>query len=917
MSDLPPLTPGLADDLATDAGCDCCEGIAPETPLVPANRPGLKAVVYRPGTHADFVASQQAALSGAGAPALAGLKARDTRDFSIALIDAWACVCEVLSFYQERLANEAWLGTAQERRSVVELGRLIGYRPRPGVAAATDLVFTLDDPPGAPPHAPAVTIPAGTRVQSVPGPDEKPQMFETVEPIATQVGWNALVPRQSRSIAPANGQTGTWLQGVATGLKVGDAILITGRERTEQDAGSERWDFRILTAVEADARANRTWIAYARPLGSIDPPGLTAQLDHSLFALRTRASLFGWNAPHPNLLPATTAANYPNQINANHGDWKYDIDTANRRIHLDSIQSAFVIGSWIAMAMPTDFVEAYRITDATDDGRADYAVSARVSRLTLDSNEHLDWFESDYRRVSVYGQSERLAFAEWPVLDPVMGDSIELGGLVDDPGKGRRLVVRGRRAAVRAARRDLSLTVNGSARALLFGEVLALMGPPVPVSPGSSTLIWALRTAGGLLGTLSATATAFDNFAAPDTFETIAERATLQATDLADETHSRFRLDAALEQAFDRASTVVHANVAAATHGETTQELLGDGRAGSAFQRFQLKQAPLTFVSAATESGAQSTLKVTVDDVLWHEVPSLYGRGPTERVFESRLDDNGAAIVTFGDGRTGARLPTGRNNVVATYRKGIGVAGSIRSQALTTALDRPLGLKDVTNPLPAGGGQDAETTDSARDNAPVTVLTLGRVVSLQNYEDFARGFSGISKARADMFWDGETRRIVVSVTGPDGAPVDPAHGDVFANLSEAFVTLGDPFVRATLVSYRPATFRLRARVATEPDHDRAKVLAAVEARLRADWGFAARGFARIVASSAILASMHAVEGVVAVDLDVLHRTSGPQSAASLHARLLAQGVGLASDGTMQAAEILTLDPAPLGLEAMA
>ena len=919
MSSLPPLIPGLADDLPSGNGCDCCDGIGPETPMVPANRPGLAAVGYRPGRHGDFVASQHAALSRAESPALAGLKARDDSDFSIALIDAWACVCEVLSFYQERLANEAWLGTARERRSVVELGRLIGYRPRPGVAAATDLVFTLDDPPGAAPHAPVVTIARGSRVQSVPGPDEKPQMFETVEPIEARVAWNALVPRQSRSMPPANGQNGTWLKGVATGLKVGDAILITGHERSEEDTGSEQWDFRFLIEVRIDAKADRSWIGFTHALGSVDPPGDTAKVEHAIFAMRTRTGLFGWNAPHPKLLSKDTRALYASQI-ASDGDWEFKIHTAKKRIHLDSIQPGFVAGSWIALTKPGSFVEAYRVVAAGDDGRARYAVSARATRLILDSDESLDWFQIDYRRVSVYGQSERLGLADWPVTEPVMGDEIALAGLIDDPGKGRRLIVRGRRAAVQVARRDLALTASdgsGATRPLVLGETLALLGRPVPVAPGSSNIMWSLRAAGGFAGTVMIEADAFDYVPAPVEFETIAERALLQAVGLADETHSLLRLDAALAQAFDRATTLVHANVAGATHGETTQELMGDGRAGSAFQRFRLKQAPITYVSAATESGAESTLAVTVDDIRWREVPTLYGRGPGERVFETRLDEDGSAIVTFGDGRTGARLPTGRNNVVATYRKGIGNAGSVRAQTLSNAMDRPLGLKDVVNPLPAGGGQDAETLDTARGNAPVTVLTLGRVVSLRNYEDFARGFAGISKARADLYWDGETRRIVVSVAGPDGAPVDPAHGNVFASLNAAFVDLGDPFVRATLISYRSATFRLRARVATAPDHDRSKVLAEVEARLRAEWGFAARGFARVVASSAILATMHAVDGVIAVDLDALYRTGGPQSGAVPHARLLALGVEPDASGVMQSAEILTLDPAPLDLEMMA
>jgi hypothetical protein len=918
VNNLEPLIRGLAPELPAENACDCCEGIEVATPVVPLNRPALPSVTYRPGVFADFLASQEARLSSASLPALAGLQARDASDFSIALIDAWSCVCDVLSFYDERLANEAWLGTARERQSIVELGRLIGYRPRPGVAAATDLVFTLDDPPGAAPSVPAVTIPVGTRVQSVPGPDEKAQVFETVEAIDARVEWNAIVPRQSRQTLPANGQTGTWLKGVATKLKVGDAVLIVGTERGQTWTGDERWDFRFLTAVEPDSDADRTWIQFTHELGSLHPPSSASQQDAELFALRTRASLFGANAPHPWVFSSRVWNNYNSKGKiASGGDWNFVI--ANSTIYLDSIQSALVKDSWVVLTEPAPYIEAYKIAEATDDGCADYTVSARVTRLTLDSSENLDLFQAAYRKTSVYGASELLPFADWPIPDPVMGDSIELATLIDDPGKGRRLIVRGRRASVKVLVDNLALVPDdGSAsRQLVKGDAYIMMAPPVETPPGSAAFIWSLRTPDGVTGTLTAPHSAFGFVSSGKDVDVISERAQLLLVEEADERHSRLLLASALKNAFDRASTFVHANVASGTHGETTQEILGDGKASVPFQSFQLKQAPLSYVSAATESGGSSTLQIRVDDLTWSEVPSLYGSGAGARVFESRLNEDGAGIATFGDGRMGARLPTGRNNVVARYRKGIGIAGSVRAATLTNLLDRPLGVKEVTNPIAASGGQDPETLDTARENAPVTVLTLGRVVSFKNYEDFARGFSGISKARADLLWDGESQRIAVTVAGPGGALVDESSGDLFQNLVAAFAAFGDPFLRATLVSYRPATFRIQARVRTDPQYTRATVLAAIEKRLRADWSFAARGFARVVASSAVLASMHSVPGVVAVDLDAVYRTAGPQTDLIVHDRLLAAGVELGAGGSMLGAEILTLDPAPLEFGSMA
>ena len=126
-----------------DNTCDCCEGTQKLTPMATANRPGLDALSYRVGTHAAFLATMKARLStmamevlpaqagsgnatstqtGAIYP-LRGLTTREANDPAIALLDSWATVADVLTFYQERIANEGYLRTATERRSVLELAR--------------------------------------------------------------------------------------------------------------------------------------------------------------------------------------------------------------------------------------------------------------------------------------------------------------------------------------------------------------------------------------------------------------------------------------------------------------------------------------------------------------------------------------------------------------------------------------------------------------------------------------------------------------------------------------------------------------------------------------------------------------------------------------------------------------------------
>src|SRR5207247_2338447 len=145
-------------------------------------------------------------------------------------------------------------------------------------------------------------------------------------------------------------------------------------------------------------------------------------------------------------------------------------------------------------------------------------------------------------------------------------------------------------------------------------------------------------------------------------------------------------------------------------------------------------QSPLTYTRSTAPGGAESSLQVRMNDLLWHEVGTLFERGPRERIFTTEMADDGAVTVRLGDGIHGARLPSGSENIKAIYRKGIGTDGNVKAAQLNLLMSRPLGVKAVTNPLAAEGGDEPESFANARQNAPLTVLTFDRVVSLQDYE---------------------------------------------------------------------------------------------------------------------------------------------------------------------------------------
>ncbi len=179
---------------------------------------------------------------------------------------------------------------------------------------------------------------------------------------------------------------------------------------------------------------------------------------------------------------------------------------------------------------------------------------------------------------------------------------------------------------------------------------------------------------------------------------------------------------------------------------------------------------------------------------------------------------------------------------------------------------KPLGVRGVTNPIATSGAEDPETRDQARANAPLTVLTLDRVVSLVDYEDFARAFSGIGKAKAEWIWRGGTRIVYVTVAGVDGADLV---GYTLDNLIAAINGARAPHQPWEIAPYQKLLFDIEARIQVDPDYIADKVVAAVEAKLRDTFSFTARDFAERVAESELLATMQSVEGVVSVVLDDL------------------------------------------------
>lgn len=980
-----PFTP------APPAGACGCSPDA-DAPDAPCNDPGLPALAYRvdtqPGFHRRMLQGLALARPGPGSDArpLARLLTRSADDPAVAFLDAAACVADVLSFYQERIANEGFIGTATERRSVLELARAIGYELKPGVAASVYLAFTVEDAPGAPG---VVELAAGTAAQSVPAQGQMPQVFETAEAFTARAEWNALRPRRTRPAdlalldvdgAPGKprkalvllGPVGSF-EGAQAGLHgplasaaldrldatlpveaqvdalevrrvyvseaagpIAPGELLLFAARRPGAAEFARLVLRVV-AVAAEPALRRLRVELeplpepaAKPLPplrwrlpfairpftalaqvKLDPIPFTAQQVAGtvmrqawreselqaligiqrwsplqllravaapplpapaaapvepvpgVFAFGARLGFFGSNAPKWKLLPkASDAVNgqayaegWDSGDTAGAGEqlprsvWEdsQGASLAPQHAWLERAVPGVVRGGWVVFDAPDVSARAWTVFDAREASRADFGLSGRALGLRL---------AGDDGQPLAAPPADRFTFRE--ATAHVASRALALAPLPIE-------------APVAAGTRQVEL--DAMVLGLAPGQALAFVGE-VPELPGVA----------------------------------VAEIAVLDDTVHADG-RSTLLLREGLSHGYARESLRISANVVKATHGETVREVLGNGDAAVPNQRFTLSKPAVTHLSADGGGGARSTLELRVNGVRWDEVPALYGAAPDAPVFMARIDDDARMQLTFGDGVQGARLPTGTLNVAARYRSGIGPGGEVAAGAISMLRALPPGLRGVTNPVPAAGAEAPQRLADARRNAPLTLQTFERVVSLRDYAQYARAHAGIGKARGDLLWLHGEARVFVTVAGATGGLPG---ADVLGNLRRAIAAASDPGQRFAVGACVLRYFRCRLRVAADGRRVAAEVRAAVAAALREAFGFEARELAQSVTAAEVLALAQAVPGVVAVDLEELqaYGAAAPAGLDAAQAAVPAFGARPgAKPGEVTPAELLLLDPA--------
>ena len=158
-----------------------------DVPRAPANLPQQDSIGFRFGNYAQF---RRAMLRPRDSErAIAVWRTQGRGDLAVMMVEWFAYLADIISFYDERIANESYLRTADLDSSAKRLIQILGYRPRPAIGAAGTIAALVT-------KGQSALLPRGLQFQSKPAPGQQPQIFELAQdtPIGAPDVVSARVP---------------------------------------------------------------------------------------------------------------------------------------------------------------------------------------------------------------------------------------------------------------------------------------------------------------------------------------------------------------------------------------------------------------------------------------------------------------------------------------------------------------------------------------------------------------------------------------------------------------------------------------------------------------------------------------------------------------------------------------------------
>lgn len=718
--------------MTPDCRNDCVEPL--QFPKRPNNRPGLSHIVYRIGHYVDFC---DALLRNLDKDAtLAAWTHREADDPGIALLEGVSILGDILTFYQELYANEAYLRTAQWRDSVADLVRLVGYRLSPGVGGRATFAFGIT---GTQP----VVVPKGFPLKAQVKGLEQPTDFETIAALVAEPALSEFHLYRPFLHEPITAQTKTFAVETAAlkqlKLEQGDRLMLVA------DPSNPQTHLQIAVIEEVHENLDYTEITIAGSWqGTDDVPGISA------YKLGRSFRYFGYSAP-----PTVTAVK-DNKAEQNAVDFTVRVGEGIIYVFTNSTLSQTIAASNFLSQSSNSSVARSRIVDLgflpVTGSISINPPLPNVRSFPLDSEEN-DLSPGSTLLVSLQLISDSSTVDETFFFERqitrVTSASITVGALTG----GTTVVELNKNVSAGSLLNPLIYT---DLRSVEFQEVignklaLKTVRTAKPTSKRSHLFYYGDGASYQKLERRSIQLTDGSRVetvvASIDATSIGDNRITLRSLVLNPQLQS-FTLD---DFPLNKPLMTVYGNLVDATQGKTEkEEILGNGDNRQIFQTFQLSKSPLTYLTSTSETPPEvPQLEIWVNDHQWQRVPSFFGHQPKEEIYIVREDANGESWVQFGDGKTGARLPSGVQNVAAKYRTGVGANGALKEDTKVQADDTLNRLNKIWLPDQASGGNQPETGNHAKEAAPSKIQSLGRLVSLKDFETETLAIAGVAKVAA-------------------------------------------------------------------------------------------------------------------------------------------------------------------------
>lgn len=762
-----PRRPGTHIFVGSGSECFCCQT---NRRISADNRAALSHFNYRIGSYASIreFLFRKIDLT----PTLRRWTHREPDDPAIALLEGAAILGDILTFYQDVYANEAFLRTAKWHESIAELVRLLGYKLSPGVGGKAVFAFELKKDE-------AVKIPVGFPLKATLEKVEKPADFETTEEI-TAYPWlsrfNLFRPLVQENITNSTNEfyissPNQLLSAIE--IKPGDRLMIgeSDASGTNQPAKLSNSEivivdsvremhgtkiFKIKGKLKYSGNASKLAVyklgryfhhfGYNSPLGFPETPNqvtsklntdgstTTTILNKTAETLRTISAATNYDTVTPNL----TKNQFP--IDAEITDLP-----ANVPVIIEGVFSkqGKIKGAKTKKNSSTGGLTGINVMSEI------YSLSeVEKMEYTLQSSEKTDYVFSAQKADSPNVTQSKASYTLIRTLSEIKSAAVTWGAI---SGTVSMLKFS---SALDSSTGDLNLL---NMREVLFHETVSplffIKKAEFETNEASGNRLNFYGTADELKN-LEKRRIMLEKTGEEAKVLTVAEiaqsaaAATLEFPVLRQITLSE---DVDYEDfPNENPKVTVYGNLIEADEGKTLpQAVLGNGDNTTIFQTFKLPKSPLTYhLDTAGSSPFAPELDVFVGGRKWQKVETLFGRGSDEQIYIVREDYENNSWVQFGDGKTGSRLPTGVKNVSAAYRIGNGAYGELKADTKVQAGAKLKNLDKIQMPQVASGGATPESADNARNAAPGKIQSLDRLISLRDIETETLSIPGVALSSA-------------------------------------------------------------------------------------------------------------------------------------------------------------------------